>query len=111
MITDRKVGDVLVVKPTRPRLDASEATNFRTHLGRAIDGGCAKIVLNLSQVEFIDSSGLGAIISGLKALGSYDRFLLCEIKESALTTFKLTRLDRVFPIFATEDEALASLSM
>lgn len=110
MINDRRVDDVLVVKPTKQRLDAQEAGSFKEHMGRCISDGHEKIILDLSRVEFIDSSGLGAIVSSLKMLGGKGELSLCGIRETIMTMFKLTRMDRVFPIFATEAEALASLS-
>src|SRR5215510_3362232 len=109
MINDTSVGDVLVVKPMQQRLDAQEAENFKEHMGKRIQDGHAKIVLDLSRVEFIDSSGLGAIVSSLKMLGGQGSLSLCGIRGTIMAMFKLTRMDRVFPMFVTEEEAIASL--
>ena len=109
MINDTSVGDVLVVKPMQQRLDAQEAENSKEYMGKRIQDGHAKIVLDLSRVEFIDSSGLGAIVSSLKMLGGKGSLSLCGIRGTIMTMFKLTRMDRVFPMFVTEEEAIASL--
>jgi anti-sigma B factor antagonist len=110
MIHETRVGEVLIVHPTQPRLDAHEAESFKDHMGQRIRAGHVQLVLDLSQVEFIDSSGLGAIVASLKMLGGTGSLRLCGIRETILSLFKLTRMDRVFPIFATQEEALASLS-
>ena len=110
MINDKRVDDVLIVKLTQQRLDAQEAGSFKEHMLRYISDGHKKIVLDLSRVEFIDSSGLGAIVSSLKRLDGNGSLILCGIREAIMTRFKLMRMDHVFPIFATEEEAIASLA-
>jgi len=110
MINDKRVGDVLIVQPMQQRLDAQEAGGFKAHMGKHMSEGHTKIVLDLSRVEFIDSSGLGVMVSSLKMLRGNGSLSLCGIRETIMTMFKLTRMDRVFPIFATAEEAIASLS-
>src|SRR5215471_1105731 len=110
MINDTSVGDVLVVKPTKPRLDAQEAGSFKEHVGQRIHAGHSNIIVDLSRVEFIDSTGLGAMVSCLKMLGGNGSLSLCGIRDTMMSMFKLTRMDRVFPMFATAEEALAALA-
>jgi len=109
MLQEHRVEDVLVVQPLYTRLDAQEAEGFKAHLGQRIQEGQAKIVLDLSRVDFIDSSGLGAIVASLKRLGGHGSLSLCGIRGPIVSLFKLTRMDRVFPMFATEEEAIAAL--
>jgi anti-sigma B factor antagonist len=61
-------------------------------------------------VDFIDSSGLGAIVSALKTIGRNGDLVLCGIKETVMSLFRLTRMDRVFRIFTDQGEATAALS-
>ena len=68
-----------------------------------------RLVLNLSQVRYIDSSGIASLIEGLKAsrdLGS--RFILIGLSTSAREVLQLTRLLKVFEIYENEEQALAS---
>jgi len=106
----KNTADVLIVRPLEKRIDASAATEFKLKLGEWIDSGNRRIVLNLSEVDFIDSSGLGAIISGFKRIGGDGRLVICAVKESVMSLFRLTRMNRVFDIFPSEDEALRALS-
>jgi anti-sigma B factor antagonist len=109
-IQDKKVGNILILKPSEKRIDASVATDFKGKIIDLINAGNRKIVLNLDGVDFIDSSGLGAIVSSLKAIGNEGDLVICGISETVMTLFRLTRMNRVFQIFSTEDEALKALS-
>lgn len=67
-------------------------------------------MLDLSEVDFIDSSGLGAIVSSLKAVGKQGNLIICGIGETVLSLFRLTRMDRVFQIVSSPEEAVRALS-
>ncbi len=101
---------ILVVKVVAPRLDAREAVTFKAQMADWIGRGPQTILLNLAEVRFIDSSGLGAIVSVLKLLGRQGDLVLCGVTEPVLSLFKLTRMDRVFQIFSQESEALTALA-
>jgi len=109
-IEERKVGNVLVVLPREKRIDASVSTGFKGRMVDWINQGNRHIVLDLSEVDFIDSSGLGAIVSTLKTLGNDGDLVICGIRETVMGLFKITRMNRVFQIFATESEAIEALS-
>jgi anti-sigma B factor antagonist len=66
MINVRREDGVVIVDLLADRLDASIALNFRNKLTEIIKDGSKLIILNLTNVEFVDSSGLGSIVSGLK---------------------------------------------
>jgi anti-sigma B factor antagonist len=57
-------------------------------------------------VQFLDSTGLGAIVSTLKRLEGDGVMVICNAGEMVMDVFRLTRMDRVFPIVRTLDEAL-----
>ncbi len=65
----------------------------------------ARIVLDLGQVEFIDSSGLGAIVAAMKQLGPDRRLDLVALNPNVDKVFRLTRMDSVFRIFDTLEDA------
>lgn len=109
-LQQKKMTDILIVRPLEKRIDASTATEFKEKINEWIESGNRRIVLNLSEVDFIDSSGLGAIISGLKKIGNDGRLVICVVKETVMSLFRLTRMNRVFDIYPSEDEALRALS-
>jgi anti-sigma B factor antagonist len=89
------------------RVDADNGSQLKTALQDLAAGGVLLIVVDLQQVDFMDSSGLSALVSGLRALRERGGSLhLCRPQPQPLTALKLTMLDRVFPIFATPEEAL-----
>ena len=78
------------------RLVASSAADFRSHVQRSVEGGEPRIVVDLASASFVDSSGLGALISGLKTarLAGGD-LRIAAVPESVRTVLRLTNLDRV----------------
>jgi anti-sigma B factor antagonist len=91
-------GEVMILTPLEKRLDAHVAVEFRAELLKHIDGGSRRIVVNLVGVEFIDSSGLGALVSALKRIGRDGELTVCSPTAGVRSMFELTRLHRVIPI-------------
>ncbi|MDD3581540.1 MAG: STAS domain-containing protein [Desulfobacca sp.] len=105
-IEDKKIGDLLVVTPLEKRLDASSSADFKGKIVDWINAGYHRIILDLSKVDFVDSSGLGAIVSCLKTLGGSGDLMICSVKETVMSLFQLTRMNRVFQIFPSQAEAI-----
>lgn len=103
-------GGVHPVYVTTKRIDASNARLFRQEIAELVQGGASLLVLDLSGVEFVDSSGLGALVGVLKLIGSRGDLALASLRPSVEKMLKLTRMDRVFQIFADSDTAVASLA-
>jgi anti-sigma B factor antagonist len=111
-IADRKVGANIVFEVLESRPGADKAVAFKEAVGRHLDGGAASsVVLDLSKVDFIDSSGLGAILSILKRMPKGTELILCGTTDPVTSMFKLTRLDRVFTMKKNVDEAVSTLSV
>lgn len=107
----KKFGCVLVIKPVHKRIDVSVSTFFKSSCADLINVGNRQIVLDLSSVEFVDSSGLGAIISIWKTLKqSQGQFAICGIKGIVMNLFTLTRMNTVVPIFTSDEEAVYKLA-
>lgn len=93
------------------RMDAHNSGNLKEKMLQLFDEGKYQLVIDLSAVRFIDSSGLGALVSGFKNASARDGSLkLCCLQPQVRSMFELTRLHRVFEIFATLDEALENPS-
>ncbi|MFI5396999.1 MAG: STAS domain-containing protein [Candidatus Binatia bacterium] len=103
-------GHVVVIKALEKRLDARTALEFKDHMTQVIKAGHRQFVLDISEVDFIDSSGLGAIVSSLKALAGCGDLVIAGARDTVMSMFKLTRIDRVFRMFATAAEAVVALS-
>jgi len=90
--------------------DASVATDFKNRMIDCINAGNRHIALDLSEVDFIDSSGLGAIVSGLKSVGQDGDMVIADVREPVMNLFRLTRLNRVFQMFPNLEEAVKALT-
>ena len=87
-------------------MDASIAVDFKDCLCQEIDHGRFDVVLDLSRVEFIDSSGMGAIVGAFKHMGTRGTFAVACVTKSVSQVFRMTRMDKVFDVYPTLDEAL-----
>ncbi len=95
------------VRLNTPRLDAARTPAFRQASGALTDGP-GRLLLDLSDVEFIDSTGLGGVVSLLKSLGPSGEIWVVGARPPVRRLFELTRLDRVFQLFATLEDAQAA---
>ena len=109
-IERRTDGDVLIVSVKRARIDAEVANDFRDCLARVVSEGHKRFVLDLSATEFVDSSGLGAIVSTLRSAGSDGEVVISGAKNTVRTLFKMTRMDKVFKMTETDAQAVELLS-
>jgi anti-sigma B factor antagonist len=90
------------------RLDFLSAGDARTQLAAAVEQGSRRLVVDLGETAFIDSSGLGALIGGLKAARKAGGDLrIARPTEQARAVLALTSLDRVFRFYPSVTEALA----
>jgi len=96
-----------VVHIADTRLDASIAIQFKDTF-RTLTSGGGDVILDLSDVEFLDSSGLGAIVAVYKALGSGRHMALAGLQSPVEKVMMLTRMNTVFAIFPTLDAGLAA---
>ena len=91
-------------------VDLYTAPRFKDDLIALIDEGVARIVIDLSQVTFIDSTALGVIIGGVKRLHERDGSLaLVAVSRPVVRILDITGLNRVLTIFDTREAAFAAL--
>ena len=101
-------GDCWVIRPEGPELGADRAEAFRQALLPKLDS-CTWVALDLSEIEFMDSSGLGAVVAALKSLRGRGELRLFGVHTRIEELFRLTGLNRVFVVDAGRDAALAAL--
>ena len=100
-----QLGDVAVATVPVDELDASNAGDFKRDIAPILDAH-PKMVLDLSRVRFVDSSGLGAFISCLRRLNAKGGDLkLCGMSKAVRAVFELVRMHRVFDILGTKEDA------
>ena len=87
-----------VVTIEGPRLDVAATPGFRKRMADLVEEGERELLLDFSNVEFVDSSGLGAVVGLLKLVGRHGRVELTGLRPAVRKVFRLTRMDQVFPI-------------
>ncbi len=106
MLSDEQRNDILVLRVEEKRVDASKAPRLKDEITQRIEAGHHRLVLDLSGVEFVDSSGLGAIVACLKRLGPRGNLAIAGAKGAVMRLFTLTRMDKVFPLHDTVEAAI-----
>lgn len=102
-----------VIRPSGDRLDIEVASQFRAMLLSLIERGNRHLVVDLHDVNFIDSSGLGALVSALKTLKRSDGFgdvRLARVQPPVVALLEIIRLNRVFTTYPSVDAAVESFA-
>ena len=98
--------DGIVVKLDARRLDAALAVRFKDAMREIADQASGRVVVDLGKVQFLDSSGLGAIVSLKKYLGEDRALEIACLSPMVEKVFKLTRMDLIFTIHDTVDDLM-----
>ena len=100
------LGDVAVVTLAGAQLDASSVGEFKSNITPVLEEH-AQVIFDLSQLGFVDSSGLGALLGCLRQIQARGGDLkLCSMSKSVRALFELVRMHRIFHIFDTQEEAV-----
>ncbi|MBM3262299.1 MAG: STAS domain-containing protein [candidate division Zixibacteria bacterium] len=103
------IGAILVATYGEPSLDASNNREFVEGFSALLTPG-ARIVLDMSHLRFVDSSGLGSMMLCMRRLkGAGGDLKLCGLSGSVMALFELVRMNRVFDIYPTREEAIRVL--
>ncbi|MEL6196859.1 MAG: STAS domain-containing protein [Pseudomonadota bacterium] len=106
MIEAAEMGNCLVIRMTRSRLDHAVASTFRLAVLDRAKTSERTVVLDLSAVDFIDSSGLGALMGIRKRLGWSVRIVLAGLRSPVFRVFELARVTSVFTFYTSVEAAV-----
>jgi anti-sigma B factor antagonist len=109
-IRTEQLSDHAYVISLAGEVDLYTAPEFKQQLLEVVDQGAVEVIVDFSNATFIDSTTLGVLVSGVKRLRPNDGrlSLVCSDRNIA-KIFEITGLDKVFPIYATRDAAVAQL--
>jgi anti-sigma B factor antagonist len=96
-------SDVLIVTANISRIDAACAIQFKDKMRELTRNPPKRVVLDLADVDFVDSSGLGAIVVAMKQLGLNTQLELAALTPTVEKVFRLTQMDSVFVIHDKAD--------
>lgn len=93
-----------IVRVNASRIDAPTALQFKENMRSLTSRGSGVFILDLEQVDFIDSSGLGAVVASMKQLLPGQTLELAALQPIVEKVFRLTRMDTIFTIHETADQ-------
>ncbi len=94
-----------LIRVNAARIDAPTALQFKEDMRNLTSEGSDRYILDLAQVDFIDSSGLGAVVASMKQLGQGQSLELAALQPIVEKVFRLTRMDTIFTIHDDADAA------
>lgn len=97
---------LLVVTVAAERIDAAAAIQFKDRMRELVQGAPPRVVLDMSRVAFLDSSGLGAVVAVMKLMGPGRSLELAGLTPTVEKVFRLTRMDSVFSIHPAVPDGL-----
>jgi len=104
----RSTGDALVVV-LEGEIDMHHTPGVHKALVETYSKQPKRMVINLAEVSYMDSSGIGTLVEVLRKVKSYrGKLVLCGLSERVQSVFEITKLDQFFTIVKTEEEALSS---
>lgn len=102
----RRVGLAYVITVLDARIDAAGAIQFKERMRDLTQSVRGRVILDLHNVSFVDSSGLGAIVACKKEMGEGQSLELAALNPPVQKVFALTRMDSVFVLHASADAAV-----
>jgi len=110
-VFQKEIGEKLItVVPTVVALDARVAAEFKNAFTEFADGD-KFVLLDLRHLEFMDSSGLAAIVYCFQMTSIRNRLAICGAKDRVVQLFKLTRMEDVVRLFDTREDAIKALGL
>ncbi|BBU58015.1 anti-sigma factor antagonist [Mameliella alba] len=104
LTTDHRDG-VDIIRVDAARIDAAVAIQFKDRMREILGNEKPRYVLDLSQVDFIDSSGLGAIVAAMKLMPKGGKLELAGLRPAVDKVFRMTRMDSIFAIHPSAEAA------
>lgn len=101
--------EILVVKLPVDHLDTANSSEFKQAINDQVDAG-KQIILDLSNIRFVDSSGLGAFLSSLRRINNNGgHLMMCNLTTAVKALFELVRMNKVFDIYESLEIAVNAI--
>ncbi|MBN1895934.1 STAS domain-containing protein [bacterium] len=105
----RETKGILIISLSGDMIGGPDATQLSELLHEKVNAGETRIIVDLRNVQYMNSSGLGILIGGVSAVRSHGGDLrLLHLNEKPRKVLEITQLDRIFKIFSSEAEAVES---
>ena len=109
-LSQKSHNDLCILTLHEKSLDTDKAPVLKTELLRLLAGGAKHFLINMSEVDTIDNSGLGALTFGKRQLDDTGgQFSLCCLCDGVFSFLRIANLGRVFPVYDTEEMAVKEM--
>ena len=110
-IQNKPAGDVMVLHLSGKIMGGPDHDKFHGEIKTLIADGYVDILLNMSKVNWINSTGLGILITGYHSIKAAEGTMrICNVKERVLSIFYISQLENIFDVYESLDEALKAAS-
>lgn len=107
ILIDRPEQGVVVLAPSAD-IDMSRSPELRTAIRQEMGAGVHKMIVDLDDVQYMDSSGLATLVEAMRNAGKTDtKLVICSMSQKVSAIFEIARLDSFFSIVDTLDEAVS----
>ncbi len=108
-INQKTDGDITIIELSGKVMGGPDHDKFKGAVTEMLESGGRKFILNLEGVPWINSTGLGILISGFTSIKNAGGIMkVCAVNERVLSIFYISQLENVFEVYETCDEARAS---
>ena len=102
--------NISIIRVQSERITHAEAPDMKTTFLKLLTEETTIFVLNLSKLNFMDSTGLGAMLFGLRQAEANDKeIIFCGLSDKIKSLVRIARLDSILEIYTTEDEAIKEI--
>lgn len=108
-VTSEAHGETIIAKVEEARIDASSAVQFKDAMQEIGRTPGTRVILDLGEVQFLDSSGLGAVVAVMKAYAPAKTLELASLNPVVQKVFRLTRMDKVFKVYDSTEQAMEAV--
>lgn len=109
-ITSEQQDNALILKP-QGRVDGQNAQQFHLDLESKLGGGEQSVIIDMSDIKYISSAGLRAILLIAKTMRARNtKFMLCSLADTVKQVFLISGFDKFVPLYETREESLASVA-
>jgi len=104
-------GNVMILELSGKIMGGPDFDKFKEEIAKLIEGGFKNVILDMSGVPWINSTGLGILITGYHSIKAAEGTMkICNVKERVLSIFYISQLENIFDVYETLDQALAAYS-
>jgi anti-sigma B factor antagonist len=105
--TDRPEQGIVVILPSAD-IDMSRSPDLRSAIRQEMGNGIHKMILDLADVQYMDSSGLATLVEAMRNAGKANmKLVICNMNQKVSAIFEIARLDTFFSIVGSRDEAIS----